>query len=220
MNRWLPILWSLLLVRPIVRLLIGVAVYGREHLAFKQPTIFVANHNSHLDAVVFMDLLPLKQQRLVRPVAAADYFERGPIRSFIWRRCLNVLPIRRDKVTRHCNPLQAMIDALDRGESLLIFPEGSRGDPEKLSEFRTGIAHVLAKRPHVPVVPVFMRNLGYNLPRGDLILVPLFCDVFIGAPRVIEGTRPQVMQHLLDCFTQLRAAAESIRRTDAPDDDR
>jgi 1-acyl-sn-glycerol-3-phosphate acyltransferase len=220
MNHWLTTLWSLVIVRPIVRLLIGVAVFGREHLAFNQPTIFVANHNSHLDAVVFMDLLPIAQQRRVRPVAAADYFERGPIRSFIWKRCLNVLPIRRDKVTRSCNPLQAMIDALDRGESLLIFPEGSRGDPEKLSEFRTGIAHVLAKRPLVPVVPVYMRNLGYNLPRGDLILVPLFCDVFIGPPRVIEGNRPQIMQHLLDRFGELRAMAEAVRSTDAPHDDR
>lgn len=223
MRPWLMYLWFLLIVRPIARLLIGVSVHGREHLRFTQPTIFVANHNSHLDAAVLMDLMRLRDLAKVRPVAAADYFEQGPIRNFIWKKCMNVLAIRRDKVTRTSNPLQAMLESLDAGVSLILFPEGTRGDPEKLSEFKTGIAHVLAKRPHTPVVPVYMRNLGFTMPRGDLIIVPMFCDVYVGQPRVIAaggGGRQEIMQHLSDAFAGLVALAEELRPTAAPVDDR
>ncbi len=213
-------LWFLLIVRPIARLLIGVSVHGREHLRFTQPTIFVANHNSHLDALVLMDLMRLRDLPRVRPVAAADYFQRGLVRSFIWTQCMNVLAIRRDKVTRTSNPLAAMLEALDAGTTLILFPEGTRGDPEKLGEFKTGIAHVLAKRPHTPVVPVYMRNLGFTMPRGDLIIVPMFCDVYVGEARVIEGGRAEIMQHLTDAFAKLIALADELRPAAAPVDDR
>ncbi len=213
-------IWFVLIVKPVVRLFLGVSVHGREHLRFTQPTIFVANHNSHLDAAVLMDLMRIRDLHKVRAVAAADYFQQGPIRNFLWTRCMNVLPIRRDKVTRSSNPLSAMLEALDAGSSLILFPEGTRGDPEKLGEFRTGIAHVLAKRPNTPVVPVYMRNLGFAMPRGDLIIVPMFCDVFVGEPRVIEGGRQEVMRQLTDAFAALMAQARALRPTDAPADDR
>lgn len=220
MRNWLLYIWFLLIIKPVSRLLIGVSVHGREHLRFNQPTIFVANHNSHLDAAVLMDLMRVRDLHKVRPVAAADYFEKGRIRGFIWTRCMNVLPIRRDKVTRRHNPLQAMLDALDAGTTLILFPEGTRGDPEKLGEFKTGIAHVLAKRPQTPVVPVYMRNLGFTMPRGDLIIVPMFCDVFVASPRVIQGGRQEIMQHLTDAFHELIARADAMRPTQAPADDR
>ena len=220
MRNVLMYLWFLLIVRPIARLFLGVSVHGREHLRFTQPTIFVANHNSHLDAAVLMDLMRLRDLPRVRPVAAADYFQQGLIRNFLWTRCMNVLAIRRDKVTRTSNPLQAMLDELDRGTTLILFPEGTRGDPEKLGEFKTGIAHVLAKRPHTPVVPVYMRNLGFAMPRGDLIIVPMFCDVFVGEPRVIEGGRAEIMRHLTDAFAKLIALADELRPTAVPADDR
>lgn len=220
--------WFLLVVRPVSRLLMGVAVLGREHLRFDRPAIVVANHNSHLDAAVLMDLVPLRDLPKLRPVAAADYFERGwwGVRNFIWRRCMNVVPIRRDKVTRTHNPLQSMLDALDAGQSILIFPEGTRGEPERLGKFQTGIAHVLAKRPDVPVIPVLMRNLGFSLPRGERILVPMFCDVFIGPPRLIGGgsegriSRDEMMARLTEAFAELTALADSHRSSVVPEDDR
>ncbi|MCI0676258.1 MAG: 1-acyl-sn-glycerol-3-phosphate acyltransferase [Phycisphaerales bacterium] len=220
MSKAFRCLWFLLIVRPVVRLLIGVAVFGREHLKLDRPTIIIANHNSHLDALVLMDLFPLRALNSVRPVAAADYFTRHPVTNFIWRACMNVLPIRRDKVSKTHNPLKAMIDALDAGQSIILFPEGTRGEPEQLSKFQTGIAHLVAKRPDVPVVPVFMRNLGFSLPRGDLILVPLFCDVFIGRPRHFSGDRQTIMSHVADCFAKLQALAERLRPSDLPEDDR
>lgn len=213
-------LWFAIIVRPIVRFIVGIAVFGRDRLRIDEPVIIVANHNSHLDAVVLMSLLPLRVLPRVRPVAAADYFGRRLITSIVWRWCMNVLAIRRDKVTRQHNPLQAMCEALDAGDSLIIFPEGTRGEPERRSQFQTGIAHLIAKRPHVPVIPAYMRNLGFSLPRGDLVLVPLFCDVFIGKPCHPAGPRQAIMDDLARCFDELAAEAERIRPSTVPPDDR
>jgi len=213
-------LWFICLVRPIVRLVIGVSVFGRERLNHSEPVIIVANHNSHLDALVLMDLLPRKCLHRTRPVAAADYFQKHPVRRFVFEQCMHAVPIRRDKVTKSSNPLTAVLEAMDQGNSIVIFPEGSRGQPEQMAELKTGVAHLISRRPETKVIPVFMRNLGFSLPRGDFILVPMFCDVFVGKPRCMPGSKPEIMQQLADSFDELRAIAERMRAQDAPEDDR
>lgn len=218
-RRFLLYAWFLLIVRPITRLLIGVAVLGREHFRHQPPAIILANHNSHLDAAILMDLLPLRLLPCVRPVAAADYFEKGRLRRFIWRCCMNVLPIRRDVVSKTHNPLTAMIEAVDAGTTLLLFPEGTRGRPEVLSEFQAGVAHLLRRRPDLAVIPVYMRNLGFSLPKGDFILVPMFCDVYIGPPRTIAGTKDEIMAEIAAAFDHLQRVAEKFRRTAEEEDD-
>jgi 1-acyl-sn-glycerol-3-phosphate acyltransferase len=219
LKRAVMYLWFALIVRPIVRLVVGVSVFGRERLTLDEPTIIVANHNSHLDAAVLMDVIGLRRLAKVRAVAAADYFERGPIRRFIFETCMNVLPIRRDRVTRRHNPMTPMLEQLDRGGSLILFPEGTRGEPEKLAEFKTGIAHLIESRPHVRVLAVYMRNLGLCLPRGEFVLVPMFCDVHIGEPRRLTGPR-EIMRQLAECFADLQRQAEQIRPSAAPVGDR
>jgi 1-acyl-sn-glycerol-3-phosphate acyltransferase len=120
LRRLLLCLWFLFVVRPIVRIVMGVTVFGRDHLRFDSPVIIIANHNSHLDAAVLMDLLPLRRLHTLRPVAAADYFEKQPIRRIVFRHCMNVLPIRRDKVTRefYYNDAGAQIDNLTRSPGI------------------------------------------------------------------------------------------------------
>jgi len=205
--------WFLFIVRPVTRLLIGVAVFGRHHLRHEVPALIIANHNSHLDAAILMDLMPLRLLPRVRPVAAADYFEKNRLRQFIWRWCMNVLPIRRDVVSKTHNPLTAMIEAVDAGSTLLVFPEGTRGRPEVMSEFQSGVAHLLRRRPDLPVIPVYMRNLGFSLPKGDVVLVPMFCDVYVGEPRKITGTKEEVMKEVAVAFDHLQRVAEKFRRT-------
>jgi 1-acyl-sn-glycerol-3-phosphate acyltransferase len=220
MRRLLFYSWFLLIVRPFVRLVLGVAVIGGRHLRIDAPAIIIANHNSHLDAAVLMDLMPLRKLHRVRPVAAADYFEQTRLRRIVFQSCMNVLPIRRDRVTREHNPLRAMVEAIGRGETLILFPEGRRGEPEKRSAFQNGIAHLILKCPDVPVVPVFMRNLGFSLPRGDFVPVPMFCDVFVGRPRTFTGTRDEIMEKIEATFARLRAAAERLHPSAPPEDDR
>src|ERR1700730_2637913 len=178
-----------LAIKPFMALFIGLRVRGREHLIQSDPFILIANHSSHLDTISLLSLCPLNRLRRVRPVAAADYFERNALVSLLTRTLFNILPIARKNITSENNPLRRMRDAIEAGESLIIFPEGTRGSGSEIGEFRSGVAHLIEKMPGVTVVPAYLVNMGRSLPKGEFIPVPFFCEIRIGPPRVMTGSR-------------------------------
>ncbi len=169
-----------LIVRPVIQIILGLNVSGREHLPIKGPAILAANHNSHLDTMVLMTLVSHRVLHRVRPVAAADYFLSNPTLAWFSTRIIGILPIARRRKCPNEDPLQACHEALDNGDILIFFPEGTRGKPEQMSEFKSGIARLAQCQPEVPVVPVFMHGLGKALPKGEALLVPFTVDVFVG----------------------------------------
>lgn len=176
------LLFHWLFAKPAIGLVVGLTVRNRERLPVRGPAIVVANHNSHADAVALTSLFPARVIQKVRPVAAADYFLANPVLSWIARNCMGIIPLDRNGRGRGTDPLRDCVAALDRGEILIIFPEGSRGEPERLGRFKKGIYHLSRQRPGVPVVPVYLHGLGKVLPKGSWVPLPLFCDAFIGAP--------------------------------------
>ena len=203
MTRVLQYLFFLLLVRPLVLLVLGLNVRSRELLPAKGPAIIIANHNSHLDTLALMSLYPLSMQRKLRPVAAMDYFMRNPYLAWFASRIIGIIPLQRSVKAGHGDPLAASVEALERGEILILFPEGSRGEPERLGQFKSGIAHLVKRVPDVPVVPVYLHGLGMALPKGEALLVPFFCDVFVGQPLLWTGNREGFMQILNEAVMQL-----------------
>ena len=185
-----------LAIKPFMALFIGLRVRGREHLGSAEPFILVANHSSHLDTMSLLSLFPLTRLRKIRPVAAADYFERNRLVSALTKTLFNILPIARKNITPENNPLRRMREAIDAGESLLIFPEGTRGSGVEIGEFRSGVAHLIEKAPGIPVAPAYLINMGRSLPKGEFIPVPFFCEIRIGAPRVMSGTRQEITKAL------------------------
>ena len=89
-----------------------------------------------------------------------------------------------------------MQQAIEAGDSLLIFPEGTRGSGEKMGEFRSGVAHLLEKMPNLKVMPAYLVNMGRSLPKGEFIPVPFFCEIRIGAPREMSGSRQEITRAL------------------------
>jgi 1-acyl-sn-glycerol-3-phosphate acyltransferase len=146
-------------------------------------------------------------------VAAADYFLTRPLRRWFATRIVGIIPIDRTKTRRDDgkHPLQPISDVLDDQGIVLLFPEGTRGEPERMDRFQTGIAHLAKRHPDVPVTPVFMYGLGKALPKGEAILVPFFCDVFVGEPIPVSGDKQTFMTNLQQAMDAL--AAESPEKS-------
>ena len=193
-----------LLVKPFMALFIGLRVRGREHLPRNGQFILVANHASHLDTISLLALFRLTHLRHIRPVAAADYFERNAFVSLFTKTFFNILPIARRGITAENNPIARMQQALAAGQSLIIFPEGTRGTGESIGPFRSGIAHLVAKLPDVPVVPAYLANMGRSLPKGEIIPVPFFCEIRLGEPLLLSGNRQQIIHTLEDAVRALK----------------
>lgn len=196
MDRFLRYLFFLAIVRPIVFLVMGLNVRNRAGLGQASPSIIVANHNSHLDTLVLLSLFPLRELYRVRPVAAEDYFLRTKWLAWFALRIIGIIPLNRGAKGGKSDPLALCSEALARGETLIIFPEGSRGEPGVLSQFKTGVAHLAKRHPEVPVLPVFMRGLGRALPKGEWVLVPVICDIWVGETFQWPGTKQGFMDEL------------------------
>ncbi len=170
------------LLASFVRLLCGVRPLPPTALPATGPVVFFANHSSHLDFAVLWAALPDAWRERTRPVAGRDYWEKTPLRRWLAGGVFRALLIERRRVTVANNPLAAMVSALDRGDSLIVFPEGTRGDGMTVGEFKPGLHHLARARPAVPLVPVFLANLNRIMPKGRALPVPLIASVAIGAP--------------------------------------
>lgn len=200
--RWL---FFAIIIRFIALVVLGVNVRHRERLPRKGPVILAANHNSHLDTVVLMSLLPLSCLPAIRPVAAMDYFFRSRPLAWFATRIIGVLPVKRQRSTPDEDLLAPVAEALVRGDILIFFPEGSRGEPERLAEFKSGLARLAERFPLVPVIPLFMHGLGKALPKGEWVLVPFFVDVFVGESLTWGGDRQSYMESFRQAIERLAA---------------
>lgn len=185
-----------LLIRPFITIVLGMNVRRFENLPKKGPAIIVANHNSHLDTLVLMTLFRGKVIHSVRPIAAADYFLRNKFLAWFSLNIIHIIPLDRKGNTSVENLFNGVYEALDNNHIVILFPEGSRGEPEKISRLKSGIYHLLKERPEVPVYPVFMHGLGKSLPKGEAMFVPFFCDVFIGEEFHWTENRKEFMEIL------------------------
>ncbi len=204
---WLQIAFFLLVVHPFLTLFIGLRVRGREHLPAEGRFLLIANHTSHLDTVSLLALFPLSQLRRIRPVAAADYFERNRVVSWLTRTLFNILPIERnrDRITPENDPRRKMRDALEAGYALILFPEGTRrSTADEVGRFKSGVASLVEGVPALPVVPAYLVNMGRSLPKGEWVPVPFFCEVHIGPPRVLSGPSADIVRSLETAVSSLR----------------
>lgn len=170
------------------RLLTGARALWLGSTAQATQRLYYANHSSHGDFVLLWASLPPELRKRTRPVAGADYWQKPGVRSFLINNVFNGVLVDRER-KEGANPLQVMLDALDGGDSLIIFPEGTRnlGD-EPLLPFKSGLYHLAQARPDVELVPVWIANLNRVMPKGRALPLPLLCTLSFGAAlERIEG---------------------------------
>jgi len=167
------------------RLLTGVRGIWSGTTPKAEQTLYFANHTSHGDFVLLWATLPADLRAITRPVAGQDYWDASPLRRFIGNDVFNALMIRRDGAAAQAgaDPVGQMTEALLAGDSLIMFPEGTRntGD-DVLLPLKSGLFHLARACPQVRLVPVWIENLKRVLPKGTLVPIPLACTVRYGAP--------------------------------------
>lgn len=154
--------------------------------------IYFANHGSHGDFVLLWASLPDDLRMRTRPVAGADYWAKNALRRYIATRVLNAVLIDRDAATRTADPIDAMAQALEHGDSLIVFPEGTRNTTdEALLPFKSGLYHLSQRHPDVELVPVWIENSRRVMPKGAVVPIPLLVTLSFGAPVAVAIGEPK-----------------------------
>jgi 1-acyl-sn-glycerol-3-phosphate acyltransferase len=189
----------------VVRLVVGA--YARFAMPLTPGTqrLYFANHTSHVDTLAILAALPPKLRTKVRPVAARDYWDSGPSRRYVAQRLLNVVLIDRAR-TEGVDPLAPLREALAAGDSLILFPEGTRGDAATPGPFKSGLYRLAQEFPAVDLVPAYLANLNRAMPKGRTIPVPLICRVGFGSalPRIPDEPKEAFAERARDAVIALQ----------------
>jgi 1-acyl-sn-glycerol-3-phosphate acyltransferase len=175
-------------VKPAAALLVGVTralVGAYPRWQGSEPgaaqRIYFANHTSHIDTLAIWSALSPELRARTRPVAARDYWASVALRRYVALRVLNAVLVERGGDGQHGDPLQPLVEALDDGASLIIFPEGTRGSEALPGPFRSGLFRLAQRFPGVELIPVYLENLNRAMPKGTHMPIPLICTVRFGA---------------------------------------
>lgn len=175
-------MWITRMLIVIVRLLVGATPRWIGSEPGRTQRIYFANHSSHMDTLALWAALPPALREKTHPVAAADYWGKSPFKRYIVLKGLNAVLIDRNHENRDANPLDPLYEILDLGESLIIFPEGTRQFQALPGPFKSGLYHLARHRPEAELIPVYLENLNRSLPKGTFLPLPIICTVRFGAP--------------------------------------
>ena len=165
----------------LARLITGAQGHWKGCPPAADQRIYFANHQSHADLVLMWAALPEELRSITRPIAAKDYWTKTPFKQWITTAVFNAIYVDRAK-TGDQDPLEPLIEALTNGDSIILFPEGTRGNHEEPQKFKAGLYNLALKFPGVVLVPAWINNVQRVMPKGEVVPVPILCSVTFGAP--------------------------------------
>ena len=175
-----------LLLSTIARLITGAQGHWYGSPPKAEQRIYFANHQSHFDWVLIWASLPHDLRAQTRPIAARDYWTSSPLKHWITREVFNAVYVSRIR-TEDEDPLEPLADALRNGDSLVIFPEGTRGNKGEPQAFKAGLYHLAEQFPDVQLIPTWIDNVQRVMPKGEVVPVPILCSVTFGAPMTLAA---------------------------------
>ncbi len=175
-----------------------------------EQRIYFANHQSHADLVLIWAALPKELRGITRPIAAKDYWTTSPLKRWITTEVFNAIYVDRQKQVgpdgEVVDPLEPLIDALAKGDSIILFPEGTRGNQEDPQTFKSGLYNLAQRFPDVVLVPSWIHNVQRVMPKGEVVPVPVLCSVTFGAPIRVEAGESRT-----DFLVRARDAVMALR---------
>ena len=150
-----------------------------------EQRIYFANHQSHADLVMIWAALPKELRHSTRAIAARDYWTKTPFKQWLTSAVFNVIYVSRDRSADE-DPLEPLLEALSQGDSIILFPEGTRGHTGEPQPFKAGLYNLALKHPQAVLVPAWINNVQHVLPKGEVVPVPVLCSVTFGAPMQLE----------------------------------
>ena len=172
-----------------------------------EQRIYFANHQSHADLILMWAALPEELRSITRPIAARDYWTQTAFKKWITTAVFNAIYVDRVKTSEQ-EPLEPLFEALTNGDSIILFPEGTRGNQEKPQSFKSGLYNLALKFPHVVLVPAWINNVQRVMPKGEVVPVPILCSVTFGAPVVLQPDEDRSA-----FLTRARQAVLDLRET-------
>lgn len=175
-------------IAQLARIVSGATIRMPDSGLPKGQTVFFANHTSHLDFVTLWAAIPPSRRARTRPIAAKDYWDKPGVRQYLINDIFHAILVDRQGGTLRSlrEQLDQMTSALDAGDSLIIFPEGTRGEGDTIAPFQAGLHALHRHCPDAHMIPVRLINLNRVLPKGEFIPVPLLSTIVIGEPLPTE----------------------------------
>lgn len=189
----------------LVRVLTGAQARWHGCPPKAEQRIYFANHQSHADLVLIWAALPHELRGITRPIAARDYWTASNFKRWITTEVFHAVYVERERKGEE-DPLQPLIDALEHGDSLILFPEGTRGFDEEPQPFRSGLYNLAQRFPHVVLVPAWIHNVQRFIPKGEVVPVPVLCSVTFGEPVRLAPEEPRA-----DFLNRARQAVVDLR---------
>ncbi|WP_374434853.1 lysophospholipid acyltransferase family protein [Inhella sp.] len=151
-----------------------------------EQRIYIANHQSHFDLVLIWAALPSELRAKTRAIAARDYWTKGKFKTWLTTDVFNTVYVSRTRANPDEDPLEPLVEALKQGDSLIIFPEGTRSNKGEPMPFKAGIYHLAEQFPGVQIIPTWIDNVQRVMPKGEVVPVPILCTVTFGTPTQIQ----------------------------------
>src|SRR5512137_2212518 len=194
-----------LLLAFIARLITGAQGHWKGCPPKAEQRIYFANHQSHLDWVLIWAALPRDLRASTRPIAARDYWTATPFKEWLTTEVFHSVYVARQR-TDDQDPLEPLVEALKNGDSLVIFPEGTRSNKGEPMPFKSGLYHLAEQFPGVQLIPVWIDNVQRVMPKGEVVPVPILCTATFGAPMQLRPAEDK--REFLD---RARAAEVALR---------
>ena len=171
----------------VTRVVCGPTVVWHCDPRAPRQRIYYGNHASHLDVVLIWSAFPAGVRRSLRPVAGRDYWDDGVVRRYLATHVFRAVLIDRavsggPRTAPAGAQIERIAEEMGTRDSLILFPEGTRGADSEPGPFKSGLFHLSQLRPDVELIPVYLENLNRILPKGEVLPVPMLSRLVFGPP--------------------------------------